>query len=425
MVFSPAAKEAPSLASATQHFFREAATHLKLDPGIIKILERPQREVTVQVPLVKEDGTLEVFSGYRVQHSNARGPFKGGIRFHPSVDLEEVRGLAALMTWKCAVVNIPYGGAKGGIAVDPKHLTKRELKTLTQNFISLIMPVLGPLRDIPAPDVNTSAETMGWIVAKACELADDDVRGIVTGKPIELGGSLGRREATGKGVAVTTLRLLKWLGKDPAKMRVAIQGFGNNGSYTALYLAQAGCKIQAVSDISGGLYKESGLDVNDLLQYVQTSENHLLAGYPEATPISNEELLEADVDVLIPAALENQITVANAERIKAPIIIEAANAPVTPEADVILGKRGITVVPDILANAGGVVVSYFEWVQNQQGYYWDLDTVNTRLTMIMHRAFDDIYTLANEQHLPLRKAAYVIAVQRVARALEQKGVLVG
>ncbi|MDK2926818.1 MAG: glutamate dehydrogenase [Bacillota bacterium] len=424
MVSNPSTKALPSLASATQHFFKEASAHLKLDPGITKILEQPQREVVVQVPLVKEDGSLEVFSGYRVQHSNARGPFKGGIRFHPSVDLDEVRGLAALMTWKCAAVNIPYGGAKGGIAVDPKTLTKRELKTLTQSFISMIMPALGPLKDIPAPDVNTSAETMGWIVAKACELAGDDVRGIVTGKPIELGGSLGRREATGKGVAVTTLRLLKWLGKDPAKMRAVVQGFGNNGSYTALYLAQAGCKIQAVSDISGGLYKESGLDIHALLEYVQTSHNHLLAGYPDATPMSNEELLEADVDVLIPAALENQITVANAEQIKAPIIIEAANAPVTPEADAILRKRGTIVVPDILANAGGVVVSYFEWVQNQQGYYWDLDTVNTRLTITMHRAFDDIYLLANEQHIPLRTAAYAIAVQRVARALEQKGVLV-
>ncbi|BCV23867.1 Glu/Leu/Phe/Val dehydrogenase [Gelria sp. Kuro-4] len=424
MVSNPSTKALPSLASATQHFFKEASAHLKLDPGITKILEQPQREVVVQVPLVKEDGSLEVFSGYRVQHSNARGPFKGGIRFHPSVDLDEVRGLAALMTWKCAAVNIPYGGAKGGIAVDPKTLTKRELKTLTQSFISMIMPALGPLKDIPAPDVNTSAETMGWIVAKACELAGDDVRGIVTGKPIELGGSLGRREATGKGVAVTTLRLLKWLGKDPAKMRAVVQGFGNNGSYTALYLAQAGCKIQAVSDISGGLYKESGLDIHALLEYVQTSDDHLLAGYPDATPMSNEELLKADVDVLIPAALENQITVANAEQIKAPIIIEAANAPVTPEADAILRKRGTIVVPDILANAGGVVVSYFEWVQNQQGYYWDLDTVNTRLTITMHRAFDDIYLLANEQHIPLRTAAYAIAVQRVARALEQKGVLV-
>lgn len=424
MSTNQSAPEATSLATSTQLFFREAAGHLRLDPSIVKILEKPQREIMVQVPLVKEDGNLEVFSGFRVQHSNARGPFKGGIRFHPSVNLDEVRGLAALMTWKCAAVNIPYGGAKGGISVDPAGLTKRELKTLTQNFISMIMPFLGPLKDVPAPDVNTSAETMGWIVAKACELCDMDVRGIVTGKPIELGGSLGRREATGKGVAVTTLRLLKWLGKDPTKMRVAVQGFGNNGSYTCKYLAEAGCRIQAVSDVSGGLYKEDGLDVSALLEYVKTSENHLLAGYPDATPITNEELLESDVDVLIPAALENQVTSANVDRVRAPIIVEAANAPVTPAADTVLRERGVIVVPDILANAGGVIVSYFEWVQNQQCDYWDIHTVNAKLTAIMHRAFDDIWLLADEQKIPMRTAAYVIAVQRVARALEQKGMFI-
>ncbi|MGI6604665.1 MAG: Glu/Leu/Phe/Val dehydrogenase [Firmicutes bacterium] len=424
MVSKQTTPELPSLAAATQHFFQEAAAHLKLDAGMMKLLENPQREIAVQIPLVREDGSFEAISGFRVQHSNARGPFKGGIRFHPSVNMDEVRGLAALMTWKCAAVNIPYGGAKGGISIEPRNYTKRELKAITRSFISAIMPVIGPQIDIPAPDVNTSAETMGWIVAKANELAGTDVRGIVTGKPIELGGSLGRKEATGKGVAVITLRLLEWLGKDPTQMKIAVQGFGNNGSYTALYLAEAGCKIVAVSDVSGGFYKEDGLDIPALFEYVKTSPNHLLAGYPDAKPISNEELLEADVDILIPAALENQITTANANNIKASIIVEAANAPVTPDADKILRQRGITVVPDILANAGGVIVSYFEWVQNQQCLYWDIDTVNGKLTGVMHQAFDDIWNLAKEQNIPLRTAAYVIAIQRVVRALEQQGVFI-
>jgi glutamate dehydrogenase (NAD(P)+) len=413
-----------SLAAATKYFFEQAAEGLNLEPGVRKMLETPQREVMVQVPVVKDDGTVEVYSGFRVQHNDARGPFKGGVRFHPSVDLDEVRGLAALMTWKCAAVNIPYGGGKGGISVDPFTLNKSELKRMTQTFIAKVFPFLGQKTDVPAPDMNTNAEVMGWIVDKANELAQDDVRGIVTGKPIELGGSLGRTEATGRGVALTTLRLLKWLGKDPTKMRVAVQGFGNNGSYTAYYLHQAGCRIVAVSDVSGGFGNEEGLDIPAMMEYCKTSDRHLLAGYPDASPVSNAELLEADVDVLIPAALENQITKDNAARIKAPIVVEAANAPVTPEADAILNERGIIVVPDILANAGGVTVSYFEWVQNLQSFYWDEDTVNTHLTNIMHRAFDDIWNLSKERDITLRTAAYTIAIERVVKAMRMKGMFV-
>ncbi|HKM38632.1 MAG TPA: Glu/Leu/Phe/Val dehydrogenase [bacterium] len=412
-----------SLADATKYFFEQAAKGLDLNPGVRKLLETPQREVMVQVPVAKEDGTLDVYLGFRVQHNNARGPFKGGVRFHPSVDLDEVRGLAALMTWKCAAVNIPYGGGKGGIAVDPFTLNKRELKQMTRTFISGIFPFLGQKIDVPAPDVNTNAEVMGWIVDKANELAQDDIRGVVTGKPIELGGSLGRTEATGRGVALTTLRLLKYLGKEPAKMRIAVQGFGNNGSYTAYYLHQAGCRIVAVSDISGGFGDEDGLDIPAMMEYCKTSDKHLLAGYPDATPVSNKELLEGDVDVLIPAALENQITKDNADQIKATIVVEAANAPTTPEGDEILNKRGLTVVPDILANAGGVTVSYFEWVQNLQSFYWDEDTVNTHLTNIMHNAFDDIWNLAKERDLSLRTAAYTIAIERVVKAMTLKGML--
>jgi glutamate dehydrogenase (NAD(P)+) len=413
-----------SLAAATKYFFEQAAEGLNLEPGVRKMLETPQREVMVQVPVVKDDGTVEVFSGFRVQHNDARGPFKGGVRFHPSVDLDEVRGLAALMTWKCAAVNIPYGGGKGGISVDPFTLNKSELKRMTQTFIAKIFPFLGQKTDVPAPDMNTNAEVMGWIVDKANELAQDDVRGIVTGKPIELGGSLGRTEATGRGVALTTLRLLKWLGKDPTKMNVAVQGFGNNGSYTAYYLHQAGCRIVAVSDVSGGFGNKDGLDIPAMMEYCKTSDRHLLAGYPDASPVSNAELLEGDVDVLIPAALENQITKDNAARIKAPIVVEAANAPVTPEADAILNERGIIVVPDILANAGGVTVSYFEWVQNLQSFYWDEDTVNTNLTNIMHRAFDDIWNLSKERDITLRTAAYTIAIERVVKAMKMKGMFV-
>ncbi|HHV07470.1 MAG TPA: Glu/Leu/Phe/Val dehydrogenase [Firmicutes bacterium] len=413
-----------SLAAATKYFFEQAAQGLDLEPGVKQMLETPQRELLVQVPLVKEDGTLEVYSGFRVQHNDARGPFKGGFRFHPSVDLDEVRGLAALMTWKCAAVNIPYGGGKGGVAVDPFTLNKRELKQLTRTFVSKIFPIIGQKVDVPAPDVNTNAEVMGWFVDKANELARDDVRGIVTGKPIGIGGSLGRTEATGRGVALTTLRLLKWLGKDPTKMTVAVQGFGNNGSWTAYYLHQAGCRIVAVSDVSGGFGNEEGLDIPAMMEYCKTSDKHLLAGYPDADPISNAELLEGKVDILIPAALENQITKENAARIQAPIVIEAANAPTTPEGDAILNERGITLVPDILANAGGVTVSYFEWVQNLQSFYWDEDTVNTHLTNIMHKAFDDIWNLAKERDLTLRTAAYTIAIERVVEAMKMKGLFV-
>ena len=413
-----------SLAAATQFFFEQAAQGLNLKPGVKKALEMPQREIMVQIPVVRQDGSIDIVSGFRVQHNDARGPYKGGLRFHPSVDLDEVRGLAALMTWKCAAVNIPYGGGKGGIAIDPFEYTKSELKQMTRTFISKIFPFLGQKIDVPAPDVNTNAEVMGWIVDKANELAQDDIRGVVTGKPLELGGSVGRAEATGRGVSLATLQLLEKQGKDPKGLKVAVQGFGANGGWTAHYLHEAGCKVVAVSDVSGGYFNGDGLDIPAMRKYTETSDRHLLAGYSGATPISNDELLEADVDVLIPAALENVITEKNADRIKAPVVVEAANAPTTTEGDAILNDRGIVLVPDILCNAGGVTVSYFEWVQNLYSFYWDAKEVDERLVSIMSKAFDDVWALSQERNINLRTATYTIAVERVVKAMEMKGTFV-
>jgi len=413
-----------SLAAATQYFFEQAAQGLNLKPGVKKALETPQREVMVSFPLVRDDGTVEVLSGFRVQHNNARGPYKGGLRYHPSVDIDEVRGLAALMTWKCAAVNIPYGGSKGGIAVDPFEYSKSELKRMTRSFVSGIFPFLGQKIDVPAPDVNTNAEIMGWFVDKANELAQDDIRGVVTGKPLELGGSVGRAEATGRGVSLSALKYMEKVGTNPVGQKIAVQGFGANGGWTAQYLHEAGCKVVAVSDVSGGYFNGDGLDIPAMRKYTETSNRHLLAGYPDAEPISNDELLEADVDYLIPAALENQLTEKNADRIKAPVVVEAANAPTTVEGDTILNERGIILVPDILCNAGGVTVSYFEWVQNLYSFYWDAQEVDQRLVAIMSQAFDDVWALHKERNINLRTATYTIAVDRVVKAMEAKGAFV-
>jgi glutamate dehydrogenase (NAD(P)+) len=417
-------KDEPGLLNSATVYFEHAAEQLGLDPAVREILKRPEREMLVSVPVVRDDGRVEVFAGNRVQHSTVRGPAKGGVRYHPHVTLEEVEGLAALMTWKCAVVDIPYGGAKGGVICDPATMSKNELRQLTMGYTRAIMPIIGPHKDIPAPDVNTNEQTMAWMVEAASSVAGHNVFGIVTGKPLSLGGSQGRAEATGRGVAIATASMLKKAWMQLEDTTVAIQGFGKVGAHTAQILAGMGCKVVAVSDISGGFYNPKGLDVESLIQHVADSPSHLLKGYKGAAePITNEELLYLPVEVLIPAAMENQITAANVGRVRAKAIVEAANGPTTPEADRALVDRGVLVVPDVLANAGGVVVSYFEWVQNLNNYYWDLDTVRQRLEEVMVRSFNDVQTFSERHHVDLRTGAYMLGIQRVADALNIRGIV--
>ena len=402
----------------------DVARRLQLDPGLHAILRQPERELTVAVPVVMDDGEIEVFTGYRIQHSSARGPCKGGIRYHAAVTLNEVKALAALMTWKCAVVDIPYGGAKGGVCCDPARLSERELCRMTRRYTVMIMPIIGPKRDIPAPDVNTNPQIMAWIADTVSMLEHKSVIDIVTGKPVLLGGSRGRTEATGRGVAVVTRELLKRNHRSLAETSVAIQGYGNVGGSAATLLSQMGCKILAVGDISGGLYHPRGLDVADINRHVATHPRKLLEGYtaPGVEQISNPELLTSDVDVLIPAALEHQIRVDNAPQIRARMIVEGANGPTTQEADEILNGRGVTVVPDILANAGGVVVSYFEWVQDLQCYFWDEGEVNRRLEHIMERSFEEVWDFSQANAVPLRLGAHMLAIDRVAGAVRMRGI---
>jgi len=402
----------------------DVARRLELDPGIHAILCQPERELTVAVPVMMDDGRLRVFTGHRIQHSSARGPCKGGIRYHPDVDLNEVKALAALMTWKCAVVDIPYGGAKGGVQCDPRQMSEDELCRMTRRFTAMILPIIGSKRDIPAPDVNTNAQTMAWIADTVSRLRGETTMDIVTGKPIPLGGSLGRKEATGRGVAIITRELLKRKGRRLSGTTVAVQGYGNVGSAAATILHQMGCKIVAVSDISGGLYNSQGLDVVSLNHHVASHPYRLIEGYeaPGVGEISNDELLIYDVDVLVPAALEHQIRADNAPYVQAKMIVEAANGPTTPEADEILKDRNITLVPDILANAGGVVVSYFEWVQDLQYFFWEEDEVNRNLERVMVRSFDKVWSFSQEREVPLRLGAYMLAVDKVANAMRLRGV---
>jgi glutamate dehydrogenase (NAD(P)+) len=399
-----------------------AAKALSLDPGMHRFLSVPERTLIVSVPVTMEEGQLEIFTGYRVQPSTGRGPGKGGIRFHPSVTLPEVEGLAMLMTWKCAVTDLPLGGAKGGVAVDPHKLTRRQVERLTKRYTAAILPIIGPERDIPAPDVNTDESTMAWIVDTVTMMTGHHSADVVTGKPVELGGSRGRTEATGGGVAFVTLELLKRRGKLPEDTRVAVQGFGNVGSVTAKSLAEAGCKIVAISDVSGGYAAPGGIDVPKAIEFVRANPLRVLEGFPGLSKISNAELLAMDADVLIPAALEGQITGANAKDVRAPIIVEGANGPVTAHADRILTDRGVTIVPDILANAGGVVVSYFEWVQSRAQFYWELDEVERRLEIYMRRAMDLVLSTAKTYDCSLREAAFIVAVRRVASAIEKRGI---
>ncbi len=404
-----------------QKQFLKAAEIMNLDSNVGNFLLWPQRILEVHFPVVMDDGRVEMFEGYRVHHNTAKGPAKGGIRYHPDTNLDEVASLAFWMTWKCAVLNLPYGGAKGGVKVDVSKLSERELERLSRRFFSEIQMMVGPQKDIPAPDVNTNAKIMVWYMDTYSMNVGYTSLGVVTGKPIDLGGSEGRPEATGRGVSITTNEACKVIGKDITKARIAIQGFGNVGSYTAKILNEEfGAKIVAISDISGGIYNENGFDVNELIAY-RDSNKGVIAGYPKGTPITNEELLELDVDILIPAALENAITEKNADKIKAKVIIEAANGPTTPAAEEMLLKKGVLIVPDILANAGGVTVSYFEWVQDLQTFFWDIDDIRKRLTKMMVNAFAEVYRTKEKYNTDMRTAAYIVAINRVANAVKERG----
>lgn len=401
-----------------------AASLLGLKESDYIELKYPERELKVSIPVEMDDGHIQVFEGYRVQHSSARGPCKGGLRFHPQVDIDEVKALAAWMTFKCALVNIPFGGAKGAIKVDPGALSKKELERLTRRYTAMILPLIGPDQDIPAPDVGTTAEIMGWVMDTYSRFKGHVEPGVVTGKPIDIGGSLGRREATGRGVMMVTRETLLRLGRQMKDATIAIQGMGAVGSKAAQLLYGEGCRIVAVSDVSGGMYKRSGLDIPSILSYLEEKPGNLLSGYQGEgiERIDNETLLTLDVDILIPAALENQLTSDMAPRVQAGIVVEAANGPTTPDADTIFEKRGVIVVPDILANAGGVVVSYFEWAQNIQKVSWDEDEINNMLEKIMIRAFSDVWDGAENDRITLRLSAYKLAVDRVVKAKKIRGV---
>jgi glutamate dehydrogenase (NAD(P)+) len=399
--------------------FDHAAQLLNLDRGLYKVLRNPEKQIIVSIPVLRDSGEVEVYTGYRVLYNTSRGPAKGGIRFDLNVTLEEVKALAAWMTWKCAVVNIPFGGAKGGVVCDPSTMSMAELERVTRRYTSGIIETLGPDSDVPAPDVNTNERIMAWIMDTYSMHKRHTVTAVVTGKPVEMGGSLGRREATGRGCMFVTREALAKIGLPMQQTRVAVQGFGNVGSLAADFLAKEGATIVAVSDKSGGLVNPKGLDVPDLLAW--TREHRQLAGYPRAEKISNEDLLTIDCDVLLPAALENVITSKNARKIKAKVICEGANGPTTAGADKILEEKGVFVIPDILANAGGVTVSYFEWVQDRGGYFWDEETVNKRLEAIVTRSFREVVALSERHKVNTRIAAYMLAIDRVATMHRLRG----
>ncbi|MCA9024760.1 MAG: glutamate dehydrogenase [Planctomycetaceae bacterium] len=400
-------------------YFEQAANVMGISPNMRKLLRTPQREVKVQVALEMDDGQVETFIGYRVQHDNARGPMKGGLRFHPEVDADEVLALATLMTWKTAIVNIPYGGAKGGISINPRDLSPGELERVTRKFVDEIHDIIGPDKDIPAPDMGTGPQEMAWIMNQYGKYHGYNPA-CVTGKPVELHGADGRNEATGRGVAILTKALLDRYMAPIKEARVAIQGFGNVGSFAASFLHDMGARVVAISDVSGGIYNPEGLDIPALLKY--QSANGSVQDFPETEPMNNAELLAADVEVLIPAAIGNVLTGENAGAVRAKFVIEAANNPTTPEADEIFHEREIIVLPDVLANAGGVTVSYFEWVQNRQHFRWDLQRVRDELDRIMIDSFEKVLTIAREKHIPLRVAAYILGIGRVGRATVLGGI---
>jgi glutamate dehydrogenase (NAD(P)+) len=399
--------------------FDGAARLLHLETGIWKILTHPKRQITVSCPVQMDNGEIEVFTGYRVQYSMTLGPAKGGIRYHPDVTLDEVTALAAWMTWKCAVAQIPFGGGKGGIACDPMRMSRRELEALTRRYIAEIIDAIGPEKDVPAPDVNTNDQVMAWVMDTYSMHVGHTSTAVVTGKPLELGGSLGRREATGRGVMIVARESARHVGFDFKGAAVAVQGFGNVGSVSADLLSRAGARILAVSDWKGGVYHTSGLDIPKLMDHVRLHKT--VVGFPHGEAITNAQLLELEVDVLIPAALENQITAANASKIRAKVVVEGANGPTTPDAHRIMHDRGVFVVPDILANSGGVTTSYFEWVQDRYGYFWTEAEVNERLEHKMCEAFEVVLNTSKKYTVDMRTAAYLVAINRVATVTKLRG----
>lgn len=399
--------------------FDGAARLLNLEPGIWKILTHPKRQIVVSCPVQMDNGEIEVFTGYRVQYNITLGPAKGGIRYHPGVNLDEVTALAAWMTWKCAVAHIPFGGGKGGVTCDPTRMSRRELEALTRRYVAEIIDAIGPEKDVPAPDVNTDAQVMAWIMDTYSMHVGHTETAVVTGKPLELGGSLGRREATGRGVMITTRESARHVGLDIKGATVAVQGFGNVGSISALLLQGIGAKVVAISDWKGGVHSDAGLDLGKLADYVR--QHKTVAGFSGGDPLTNEQLFALDVDVLIPAALENQITMENAPAIRAKIVVEGANGPTTPDAHAHLHRRGVLVVPDILANSGGVTTSYFEWVQDRYGYFWTENEVNERLEAKMCEAINAVLQTSLKYNVDLRTAAYVVAINRVAAVTRLRG----
>ncbi len=400
--------------------FNIAAEILNLEDGIYEYLKTPVKQVIISIPIQMDDGRIEVFEGYRVVHNDTLGPSKGGIRYAPDVSIDEVKALAAWMTWKCAILNLPFGGAKGAVKCDPSKLSKVEIEKITRRYTANLISVFGPDKDIPAPDMNTNEQTMAWIMDTYSMHAQRTETAVVTGKPLILGGSMGRKEATGRGVMICTLGAMEKLGMSAANARVVVQGFGNVGSISAKLLYEQGCKIVAISDVSGGLYNPNGINIMHALDYVQ--KNKALEGYPEGDRITNEELLELPCDVLVPAAKEDQINAENAARLKCKLIVEGANGPTLADADPVLRDRKIMVVPDILANAGGVTVSYFEWVQDRQGYFWSLERVNRRLERAMRNSFEAVYEIAQAYKQTLRIGAYVLAIDKVAKTLKLRGI---
>jgi glutamate dehydrogenase (NAD(P)+) len=424
---APAVAATQSLADEFNPFlsmaqlFNTAADHLGLDEGLRDVLRRPDREMTVAIPVQMDDRTLKVFTGYRVQHNFSRGPCKGGIRYAPDVNLDEVRALAAWMTWKCAVVDVPFGGGKGGVICDPRKLSQGELERITRRYTAGIMDILGPDRDVPAPDVNTNEQTMAWLMDTYSMHVRKTTTAIVTGKPIALGGSRGRTEATGRGVMLTAREAMKKLNLRPQDARVVVQGSGNVGGIGAMLMHREGYKIISISDMYGAIYNEKGLDIPAVLAHLK--KNGRLDGYKEATAMkSGAEALELPCEVIVPAATENQITTVNVDRIKTRLIIEGANGPCTAKASKILDEKGVLVVPDILANAGGVTVSYFEWVQDRMGYFWSEERVNNSLEQIMVKSFQDVDTVAQKHKVSMRIAAYILAIDRVATVYRMRGV---
>jgi glutamate dehydrogenase (NAD(P)+) len=408
-----------SIFNAMLQEFDGAARLLGLDPGIWKILTSPKRQITVACPVQMDNGEIEVFTGYRVQYNITLGPAKGGIRYHPDVTLDEVTALAAWMTWKCAVAHVPFGGGKGGVICDPTRMSRRELEALTRRYVAEIIDMIGPDKDVPAPDVNTNDQIMAWVMDTYSMHVGHTATAVVTGKPVEMGGSLGRREATGRGVMIVTREAAKHLGLDIKDATVAVQGFGNVGSVSADLLSKLGARVVAVTDWKGGVYNSDGLDIAKMIDFAR--QHKTIEGFPGGEPIENEQLFELEVDVLVPAALENQITMDNAPVIKAKIIAEGANGPTTPEAHRHLHERGIFVIPDILANAGGVTTSYFEWVQDRHGYFWEEDEVNRRLEAKMVEAFKDVLQMSLKYKTDMRTAAYIVAINHVATVTKMRG----